>query len=227
MLNRLLESKVRRNRSLLGMTTSISAHVLAIAAAVHATAQSRPRPPEVTRITVLPFVPERPRTDTREPTRRAPSPQPPLPSPVNPIVFDPKIQPIELMPSAPTNPTDFQGGGISAATGADAVAASPVGTFRADQVERQVALLADAQVPRYPESLRNAGIGGKVIAQFTVDERGLVEADSVRFIQSDNVLFEESVRIALQKMRFSPAEIGGRKVRQLVQMPFVFTISGR
>jgi len=26
-------------------------------------------------------------------------------------------------------------------------------------------------------------------------------------------------------MRFVPAEIGGRKVRQLVQMPFVFTLN--
>jgi len=227
MLNRLLESRARRNRSLLGITTSISAHVLVIAAAVHATAQSRPRPPEVTRITVLPFVPESPRPETREPIRRAPSPKIPLPSPVNPIVFDPKIRPIEFVPSAPTSPTDFQSGGISASTGADVIAAGPVETFRADQVERQVKLLPGAPAPRYPEPLRSAEIEGKVIAQFTVDERGLVEPDSVRFVQSDNVLFEASVRSALRQMRFAPAEFGGRKVRQLVQMPFVFTISGR
>jgi len=29
----------------------------------------------------------------------------------------------------------------------------------------------------------------------------------------------------LPNMRFSPAEIAGRKVRQLVQMPFIFSVS--
>jgi protein TonB len=33
------------------------------------------------------------------------------------------------------------------------------------------------------------------------------------------------VRVALRRMRFIPAEVGGVKVRQLVQMPFVFTLS--
>jgi protein TonB len=33
------------------------------------------------------------------------------------------------------------------------------------------------------------------------------------------------VRVALRRMRFIPAEVGGAKVRQLVQMPFVFTLS--
>jgi periplasmic protein TonB len=32
------------------------------------------------------------------------------------------------------------------------------------------------------------------------------------------------VRTALRRMRFVPAQIGGKKVRQLVQMPFVFTL---
>jgi protein TonB len=93
--------------------------------------------------------------------------------------------------------------------------------------KRPVALLAGAPVPGYPERLRNAGIEGSVVAQFTLDEHGLIEPDSVRFVRSDNVLFEESVRSVLQRMRFSPAQIGGRKVKQLVQMPFIFTITGR
>jgi protein TonB len=38
-------------------------------------------------------------------------------------------------------------------------------------------------------------------------------------------LFEDAVRVALRRMRFIPAEVGGRRVRQLVQMPFVFTLA--
>ena len=62
------------------------------------------------------------------------------------------------------------------------------------------------------------------MAQFVVDESGRAQADSVRFLRSDNRLFENAVMAVLPRMRFTPAEIGGRKVRQLVQMPFVFTL---
>jgi protein TonB len=37
-------------------------------------------------------------------------------------------------------------------------------------------------------------------------------------------MFEQAVRSALPNMRFLPAEIGGRKVKQLVQQPFVFAL---
>jgi len=63
------------------------------------------------------------------------------------------------------------------------------------------------------------------MAQFVVDESGRAEVDSVLFLRSDNRLFEEAVRSVLPRLRFTPAEIGGRKVRQLVQMPFVFTLN--
>ena len=97
------------------------------------------------------------------------------------------------------------------------------GAFQADQVEKQVAFVRGVS-PRYPEALRSSGVEGQVVALFVVNEKGLAEADSVRFLRSDNALFEVEVRRALPRMRFTPAEIGGRKVRQLVQMPFVFTI---
>jgi protein TonB len=98
------------------------------------------------------------------------------------------------------------------------------GAFNAEQVERQASFVAGSGAPRYPEALRSSGVEGKVVALFVVDEKGRAEADSVRILSSDNALFEEAVRRALPRMRFIPAEIGGRKVRQLVQMPFVFTI---
>ena len=66
-----------------------------------------------------------------------------------------------------------------------------------------------------------------MIAEFVVNELGRAEVDSVRFVRSDNVLFEGSVRNVLNRMRFTPAQIGGRNVRQLVRMPFVFTLGGR
>jgi protein TonB len=37
-------------------------------------------------------------------------------------------------------------------------------------------------------------------------------------------LFAAAVRTALPTMRFLPAEISGKKVRQQVQQPFVFNV---
>jgi len=95
----------------------------------------------------------------------------------------------------------------------------------AEQVEKQVAVIAGNAPPRYPEALRQAGVEGRVIAEFVVNELGRTEEASIRFVQSDNHLFEDAVRLALRRMRFIPAEVGGRKVRQLVEMPFVFTLA--
>ena len=44
-------------------------------------------------------------------------------------------------------------------------------------------------------------------------------------IKSDHDLFTNAVRNSLPNFRFFPAELGGRKVKQLVQMPFVFSLS--
>ena len=229
MLERLLESKVRRSRSLSGAATSITAHVVIIVIVVQATAQSKPRLTDPTRVVMVPYVPAPPeanpvpqgeerRTETPLPTPRVPGP----------ISIDLKVPPIDFSPPSPAEPGDFVRGGVTfPERGAEAPAPDQSGTFRADQVERQVALLPGAHLPTYPASLRDAGIEGQVVAQFTVNELGIVEADSVRFVRSDNVLFEQSVRGVLKRMRFAAAEIGGKKVRQLVQMPFVFTIGGR
>jgi protein TonB len=108
----------------------------------------------------------------------------------------------------------------------DSAAAGEATTpFSAEQVERQVTLRNGGRAPRYPNSLRVSGIEGEVVALFVVSEAGRVEPASVRFLRSDHVLFEAAVRDALDAMRFNAAETGGKRVRQLVQMPFVFTLT--
>lgn len=124
-----------------------------------------------------------------------------------------------------SKPVDLPSGSIGRTDGGDSRGVSPSGTFNAEQVEKQVSLIAGSGAPIYPESLRSAGVEGEIIALFVVGVDGRAEADSVRFIRAENVLFENAVRAALRRLRFVPAEIGGRKVRQLVQMPFVFTLN--
>jgi len=126
-----------------------------------------------------------------------------------------------------SKPTDFGSGTIGPTGGnsPEGATAPTGGTFRADQVEKQVSVVPGSPPPRYPEILRSSGVEGQVTALFVVDETGRAEEDSVRFVRSDNPLFEDAVKQALHRMRFAPAEIGGRKVRQLVLMPFVFTLA--
>jgi protein TonB len=121
------------------------------------------------------------------------------------------------------SPTQFsnagaENGALSNTSGSDRA-------FDAGQVDRQVSLVPGTQPPRYPETLRTAGVEGSVVALFVVDEHGRVDDASIRFAQDGNSLFEDAVRVALRRMHFIPAEFGGRKVRQLVQMPFVFTLA--
>jgi periplasmic protein TonB len=125
------------------------------------------------------------------------------------------------------NGTDFpKSSGIGdAASGPQQSRSDSAGSvLTADQVEKEVSLAPGSQPPAYPESLRSAGVEGQVTAVFVVAESGRAEDSSVHFARSDNRLFEDAVRTALRRMRFVPAEVGGRKVRQLVQMPFVFTL---
>ena len=78
--------------------------------------------------------------------------------------------------------------------------------------------------PVYPPALRDAHVEGRVLAQFVVDESGVPEMATFKVLLSENVMFSEAVRDAVAMMRFTPASIGGRHVRQVVQQPFTFAI---
>ena len=80
-------------------------------------------------------------------------------------------------------------------------------------------------MPRYPNVLRQSAMEGEVLAQFVVDTTGRAEVGSLKILKSSHDLFTESVRTALPQMRFVPADVGGKKVKQLVQEPFSFSMS--
>ena len=92
------------------------------------------------------------------------------------------------------------------------------------QVERQVRTVSGSPMPQYPDTLRAAKVEGEVLAQFVVDEAGRYVPGTFKALKTSHTLFTEAVRDALPKMKFVPAEIGGYKVRQLVQQPFVFAL---
>ena len=84
--------------------------------------------------------------------------------------------------------------------------------------------LANSAAPRYPEVLKAAGVEGEVVATFVVDTTGRADGSSFRILKSPNELFGAAVRTALPNMRFLPAEVAGKKVKQQVQQAFVFAI---
>ncbi|MDQ3673088.1 MAG: TonB family protein [Gemmatimonadota bacterium] len=232
MLARLLESKKSGERSLWGALASTIAHTGVIAVAVFATAHARveERPP--TQVvqwlrppTPQPAVVSAAAIPPRQPTELRPRLETPAALAIDRIdVVIPALDP--TAPLSVADPLPPAGGqetpGPAAPSGVGAASTEP---FLADQVERQVYPRPGNRPPRYPRALQSAGIEGRLVALFVVNEAGRVELSSVRFTQSDSSQFEAAVRDALAGMRFGPAEVGGKKVRQLVQMPFVFSLN--
>jgi protein TonB len=94
------------------------------------------------------------------------------------------------------------------------------------QVEQPVSSVQGGAHPQYPDILKQAGVEGEVYVSFVVDTMGLADVTSLKVIKSSHQLFLNSVVAALPDMRFAPAMVGGRKVKQLVMEPFVFQLAG-
>lgn len=93
------------------------------------------------------------------------------------------------------------------------------------QVEKQVTTAPGSPQPRYPEQMKKANVEGEVLAQFVVDTTGHAEVNTFKVLKSSHELFTQAVRTVLPSMRFIPAEIGGTKVKQMIQQPFTFALS--
>lgn len=98
-------------------------------------------------------------------------------------------------------------------------------TYFEFQVEKPVQSMPGNPGPRYPDLLREAEVEGEVLAQFVVGPDGKADMSSFKALKSDHDLFTQSVMNALPNMRFTPPEVGGKAVKQLVQMPFQFNLT--
>ena len=101
---------------------------------------------------------------------------------------------------------------------------SSAGVYTWSTVEKPAMQIAGVGVPEYPEMLRQAGVEGEVVAAFVVDTAGRAEIATLRMLRTTRPEFADAVRRALPRARFLPAEAAGRKVRQLVELPFVFSV---
>lgn len=121
-------------------------------------------------------------------------------------------------PDRPNNPR-------SPAQNASAPTAMPANNaFFEFQVEKPAAQLSGRGVPKYPAALRAAHVEGEVQAQFVVNENGEADPSTFKVLMATNELFSAAVRSAVPEMRFSAAEVGGHRVKQLVQQSFQFKL---
>jgi TonB family protein len=105
--------------------------------------------------------------------------------------------------------------------------ASDTTAFFEFQVEQPVLAAEHNPTPPYPEALEKAKVEGEVLVQFVVNPDGLADMSTFKVLKSSNDLFTQSVKGVLPSMRFVPARVGGKAVRQLVQMPFGFKVPER
>lgn len=96
------------------------------------------------------------------------------------------------------------------------------GVYTADQVQEPALLAPGSASPTFPDSLWQAGVGGRVVAEFIVSAQGVIEPGTFGIASSTHPAFSSAVRSALEGAVFRPAKLAGRNVRQLVQLPFVF-----
>lgn len=94
--------------------------------------------------------------------------------------------------------------------------------YTSDQVDDPAKLDLGTAQPVYPDSLWHAGVGGKVVAEFIVGADGAIEPGSVRIVSATDQDFVPSVTAALSGATFRAAQLGGKAVRQIVQLPFRF-----
>ena len=85
----------------------------------------------------------------------------------------------------------------------------------------------ESTAPTYPRLLEARGIEGIAVVRFVVDSTGMADLASFQLVETNHQLFGAAVRAAIPGMKFRPATIGGRRVRQLVELPFVFNIERR
>ncbi len=237
MFNNLLESQAKKQKRLGGSFASIVFHAAIVVGLFIVTKNAgivneKPKEEKVDFVEVKKDEPKPP-----EPEKPPPPPDA-VASPPPPKGFQVLSAPVEIPNVIPeidlskkvTDEADFSGKGVQGGI-AKGVEGGKGPVPQGDQpyfdfqVEKPVVMAPGAQGPAYPDMLRTAGIEGQVLAQFVVDTTGRAEMGTFKALKSDNDLFTTAVKNALARMRFLPAEVGGRKVKQLVQQPFQFSLN--
>ena len=234
MFDQLIETRAAKQKRSGGTVISIVLHAVLITAAViltKKTADALEKPKEEKVVLA---------ETKKEPEPEKPKEQPkdqPVVQAAPPKGFQVLTPPIEVPDVIPdvdlsrkaTDEGDFSGKGVQGGVGKGVEGGTgPVITdqpYFDFQVEKAAAAIPGSGNPAYPEMLKSSGVEGEALVQFIVDTTGRAETGSFKVLRASHDAFGQAVRAALPRMRFLPAEIGGRKVRMLVQQPFAFALN--
>jgi protein TonB len=232
MFNNLIESKPQKKGGIGGTFVSVALHAIIITLAVYVTAHAGQKVVEKNRQEDVVFAkaPEPPPPPPDEPKPPPPdvvaAPPPPkgfqvLTAPIN---IPDKIPDVDLS-KAVTDEKDFSGKGVAGgkANGVVGGVAQPTDQpYFEFQVEKPALPREGNPNPKYPSMLETSRVEGEVLAQFVVDTMGKADMSTYKVLQASNDLFASSLKSTLPQWRFYPAEAGGHKVKQIVQLPLKF-----
>ena len=233
MFENLIETKPKKPKTAKQFIVSIVIHTALIGGAVYGTLQAKEaiEKPKQEKVEFVEMKKDEPPPPEKQPPPEivaAPPPPKGFQVLTAPIKIPDVLPDIDLSKKV-TDEADFSGKGVQGgiAKGVVGGQVSADQTYYEFQVEKQVAPAPGSGGPRYPDMLRSANVEGEVLVQFVVDTTGRVEMSNPQFkiIKTSHELFTNSVKQYLSSARFYAAEIGGRKVKQLVQQPFNFTLT--
>jgi protein TonB len=233
MFNQLIESRPQRQKMAGGTIFSLVFHGALITAAVVVTAKAgiaddKTKQEKIQFVEMKKEPPPKPKEQPPPPKEVVMKAPPPKGFQVlrAPVEIPIKIPDIDLSKKV-TDEADFSGKGVKGgiAKGVEGGTAHPTDQpYFEFQVEKPVQQIPGSGTPRYPDALRSSGVEGEVQAQFVVNEDGKAESSTFKVLKATNELFSAAVRAALPQMRFYAAEVGGHKVKQLVQQSFQFKL---
>ncbi len=230
MFENLIETKPKKQRTAKQFAISVVAHIILIGGAVYGTLQAKEalEKPKAEKVEFVEM-----KKDEPPPPKNEPPPPEVIAAPPPPKGFQVLTAPIKIPEVLPdidlskkvTDEADFSGKGVAGGIAKGVVGGTPTDqTYFEFQVEKQVVPAPGGGGPRYPDMLRSANVEGEVLAQFVVDTTGKADMSQFKVLKSSHDLFTNSVKAYLQSAKFYPAEIGGRRVKQLVQQPYNFTL---
>ena len=201
-----------------GLAASVAAHTLLIGAAIAATQPDPEAPaPELPPNSIARFLAPPNRTPAQQ-MQRERIRYVALSEPPGLARIEPKVDVIQSAEARVSGLDLVDAPALEEIAGVDSV-------FSRIEVDSAASRYEWSAAPVFPPTMLAQGQGGFVNAEWVVDETGVADTTTLRIVESTHPEFEKAVRDALPYMRFRPATIGSRPVRQRVQQPFYFQVT--
>lgn len=240
----------RRTMSPTTFAASLAAHLLLLGGVLHA-AGGEPPPREHVKIMDIGPVPEEPPAPPKEIVGPPPPPDaPPPPDNVLPVEGErleldaPSEVPEGIAPEPPNlrpvHPDELRDGRPGDVIGTPQLEplpltgnpnpppASNAEVIDASMAERQPMLqragLSRALERYYPPMLRDSRVQGTVLVELVVEANGRVRPGSAEIVEASHPAFGDAALRAVERFRFTPAEVGGMRIPVRVTVPISWSV---